>query len=33
MKLYDFLKVSQNDYDTEDTVYCAVVTVCYIDEN
>lgn len=33
MKLYDFLKVSQNDFDTEDTVYCAVVTVCYIDEN
>lgn len=32
MKLYDFLKISQNDFDTEDTIYCAVVTVCYIDE-
>ena len=32
MKLYDFMKISQNDYDTEDTVYCATVTVCYIDE-
>ena len=32
MKLYDFLKIAQNDFDTEDTIYCAVVTVCYIDE-
>ena len=32
MKLYDFLKISQIDFDTEDTIYCAVVTVCYIDE-
>lgn len=33
MKLYDFLKVTQRDYDTEDTVYCACVTVCYIEED
>jgi hypothetical protein len=33
MKLYDFLKISQNDFDTEDTIYCAVVTVCYIEED
>lgn len=33
MKLYDFLKVAQNDFDTEDTIYCAVVTVCYIEED
>ena len=33
MKLYDFLKVSQSDYDTEDTIYCATVTVCYNDED
>ena len=33
MKLYDFMKMSQNDYDTYDTVYDADVTVCYIDEN
>ena len=33
MKLYDFMKISQNDFDTEDTIYCSVVTVCYIDEN
>ena len=32
MKLYDFMKVAQNDFDTEDTIYCATVTVCYIDE-
>ena len=32
MKLYDFMKDAQNDFDTEDTIYCAVVTVCYIDE-
>ena len=33
MKLYDFLKISQNDFDTGDTIYCAVVTVCYIEED
>ncbi len=33
MKLYDFLKDAQNDFDTEDTIYCAVVTVCYIEED
>lgn len=33
MKLYDFMKMTQNDYDTEDTVYCAIVTVCYIEED
>ena len=33
MKLYDFLKLSQNDFDTEDTIYCAVVTACYIEED
>lgn len=32
MKLYDFLKISQNDFDTYDTVYDTGVTVCYIDE-
>lgn len=32
MKLYDFMKVSMNDWDTYDTVYDACVTVCYIDE-
>ena len=32
MKLYDFLKISQNDFDTCDTVYDTCVTVCYIDE-
>lgn len=32
MKLYDFLKVAQNDFDTCDTVYDTGVTVCYIDE-
>ena len=32
MKLYDIMKLSQNDYDTYDTVYDAEVTVCYIDE-
>lgn len=33
MKLYDFLKIAQNDFDTEDTVYCEGVTVCYIEED
>ena len=32
MKLYEIMKLSQNDYDTYDTVYDAEVTVCYIDE-
>ena len=32
MKLYEIMKLSQNDYDTCDTVYDAGVTVCYIDE-
>lgn len=32
MKLYDFMKITEVDYDTYDTVYDAVVTVCYIDE-
>ena len=32
MKLYDFLKISQNDFDTYDTVFDTGVTVCYIDE-
>ena len=32
MKLYEIMKMSQNDYDTYDTVYDACVTVCYIDE-
>ena len=33
MKLYEIMKMSQNDYDTYDTVYDADVTVCYIAEN
>ena len=33
MKLYDFMKLSKDDYDTYDTVYDAEVTVCYIEEN
>lgn len=32
MKLYDFMKLSETDWDTYDTVYDACVTVCYIDE-
>lgn len=32
MKLYDFMKISQNDFDTCDTVFDTGVTVCYIDE-
>ena len=32
MKLYDFFKISQNDFDTCDTVYDTGITVCYIDE-
>ena len=30
MTLYEYLKMSENDYDTYDTDYDAVVTVCYI---
>lgn len=29
--LFDFLKLSEGDYDTYDTKYDAEVTVCYID--
>lgn len=32
IKLYDYLKMSEADYDTYDTDYDACVTVCYIDE-
>ncbi len=32
MKLYDYMKLSETDWDTYDTVYDACVTVCYIDE-
>ncbi len=32
MTLYEYLKMRENDFDTYDTVYDAVVTVCYIDE-
>lgn len=30
--LYDYLKMTENDYDTYDTEYDAEVTVCYIDD-
>jgi hypothetical protein len=30
--LYDFMTMSENDYDTYDTKYDAEVTVCYIDK-
>lgn len=33
MKLYDFMKVSEADWDTYDTVYDAAVTACYIEED
>ena len=36
MKLYEYLKLTENDFDTCDTVYDTGVTVCYIadeDEN
>ena len=33
MILYDVMKMTQADYDTYDTVFDAVVTVCYIEEN
>lgn len=32
MTLYEYLKMSEADYDTYDTEYDAGVTVCYIDE-
>ncbi len=32
MTLYDFVKVAQNDYDTYDDEYDAIVTVCSFDE-
>lgn len=33
MKLYEVMSMSENDFDTYDTVYDACVTVCYIEEN
>lgn len=33
MKLYDIMSISQDDFDTYDTVYDAEVTVCYIEED
>ena len=33
MKLFEFMNISKEDYDTYDTVYDAEVTVCWIDEN
>lgn len=30
--LYDYLRMSENDFDTYDTEYDAGVTVCYIDK-
>lgn len=30
MTLYEYLKMSEADFDTYDTVYDAIVTVCYI---
>ena len=32
MTLYEYLQMTECDYDTYDTEYDAVVTVCYIDE-
>lgn len=32
MKLYEVMKMTENDWDTYDTEYDACVTVCYIDE-
>lgn len=31
MTLHDYLKMNEEDYDTYDTEYDAVITVCYID--
>lgn len=33
MKLYDFMKLTETDYDAYDTVYDESVTVCYIEED
>jgi hypothetical protein len=33
MKLYDYLKMTENDFDVLDTVFDTSVTVCYIEEN
>lgn len=33
MKLYDFMKITEADWDTYDTVYDAGITVCYVEEN
>ena len=32
MTLFEYLKMSENDFDTYDTEYDTSVTVCYIDE-
>ena len=32
MKLYDFMKISMDDWDTYDHDYDCCVTVCYIDD-
>ena len=32
MKLYDYLKLTECDYDTCDTVFDALVTVCFIED-
>ena len=33
MTLYEYLKMTENDYDTYDTEYDAEVTVCYIEDD
>ena len=33
MTLFEFINTTKNDYDTYDTVYDAVVTVCFIEED
>ena len=33
MKLYDFIKMTEADYDTYDTVYDNGITVCFIEED
>ena len=32
MKLYEILEIAETDFDTYDTVYDAIVTVCWIDK-
>lgn len=32
MTLYEILEIAENDFDTYDTVYDAIVTVCWIDK-